>query len=189
VDGTTGAADRDLIARIARGDRDAFTTFARRWERPLFSFLLRLTGSRTTAEEARQATLVSVYRRAVTFRGGTPSTWVFRIAHRAAVDALRRESRAHETGARGAMQIRDRAPPPSAMAESSERAAFVRSALARLDPEERAVVWLRVAEDLSFAQVAEVTGESPSTVRYRFLRSLRRLRQHLGTPVDCGLDA
>ena len=134
-------------------------------------------------------TFVRVFRGAGRYRGGSVSTWVFRIAHNVAIDLARRENRKPEPGVTDAELIRDRAPSPLAAVESAERAAFLRTALAQLDSEERTTVWLRVAEELSFAEVAEITGDSTSTVRYRFLRALRRLRRHLGAPVDCGLDA
>ena len=103
VDGTSRADGCELLPRIARGDREAFAAFARRWERPLFRFLLRRTGSPTTAEDARQVTLVRVFRRAGTYRGGSVAVWVFRIAHRVAIDLGRREGRRPATaGPRGA---------------------------------------------------------------------------------------
>ena len=190
VDGITAVdVERSVLARVARGDRRAFVEFARRWERPLYRFLLQRIGSPSLAEDARQLTLVRVFGAAEGFRGGSVAVWVFRIAHRVAIDVARREARHAVTDRPLPDALRDPAPSPQRVVESAERETLVRNALERLPADERAVVWLRVAEGLSFAEISGVTGEASSTVRYRFLRSLQRLRRHLGTPVDCGLDA
>ncbi len=191
------------------GDDAAFEILVRRWEAPLYRFLRRITGSAVLAEDARQLTLVRILQRAETYRGGSVSVWIYRVAYHIGIDVRRRESRgsarsplvagktvvgetaAGETavGKAGAHQRVDRSPSPAVAAETRERDDRVRRALDRLDHADRALVWLRVAEGLSFEQVARVTGEPRSSLRYRFLRALRRLRKHLGTPVDCGLDA
>ena len=180
---------QDLLRRVAAGDRGAFEAFVRRFEGPLYGFLLRVTGSSALAEDARQLTFVRVFRRAATFHGGSVSVWLFRTAYRIAIDVHRRESRAVSPAVAAFVERADGSPSPHALAEQSERRSRVRAALAELSDDDRALVWLRVAEELSFADVAEVTGQPASTLRYRFLRALRRLRKHLGTPVDCGLDA
>ncbi len=189
VDGSTPLDASELLGRIARGDRDAFTAFARRFERPLYRFLAGLTGSAAAAEDARQITLLRVFRKAATYRGGSVAVWVFRIAHRVALDLRRRDRRRTSAGDAAEVGLADRSPSPQRRVERAEQNGLVQDALARLHPDDRTIVWLRVAEELSFAQVAAVTAEAPSTVRYRFLRALQQLRRQLGTPVDCGLDA
>jgi RNA polymerase sigma-70 factor, ECF subfamily len=176
------AEGADLLARAAAGDRGAFDAFVRRWERPLGRFLLRVTGSPHLADDARQATFVRVLTRAGTFRGGGVATWLFRTALRIAIDQRRADVRraAEPVDAAG---LRDAAPGPSETAAAADEREHVRRALARLGAEERALLWLRVAEEMPFAAVAEAVGLPESTARLRFVRALGRLRRELGAQV------
>ena len=172
----------DLIARAAAGDRDAFAAFVRRWERPLYRFLERMLNSADLAEEARQLTLLRVLERGRGFRGGSASTWLFQIAYRIGLD-LRRRERYRRTE-----QLPDDAPgrtgddPADAAADGDERA-FVRAALAVMEPEDRALLWLRVADGRTFASVAATLEIPESTARLRLVRALGRLKRRLRAPA------
>ena len=170
----------DLLVRAAAGDRSAFDTFVRRWERPLGRFLLRVTGSAERAEEARQVTFVRVLTSAGSFRGGGVSSWLFRTALRIAIDLRRSEARRRTAPLDGDFPLADGAPDPADAAATADEGAHVRRALERLEPEERALLWLRVADERSFASTAAVLGIPESTARVRFLRALGRLRRELG---------
>jgi len=180
----TEADGAELLARAAAGDRAAFEAFVRRWETPLFRFLRRVTKDEHLADEARQRTLVRVLTRGGTFRGGAVSTWLFRTAFRIALDLLRSEGRRAASPLAAADEAEDRRPTPYESAEFVDEAARVRAALERLDPDERAVVWLRAAEGMSFAEAARVLEIPESTARLRFVRGLARVRQGLGVVVE-----
>jgi RNA polymerase sigma-70 factor (ECF subfamily) len=186
--------DAGLLLRAAAGDRGAFEDFVRRWERPLGRFLLRVTGSPDRAEEVRQLTFVRVLTSGASFRGGGVSTWLFRTAFRIAIDVGRAETRRRtvpldgsgpaddgRTGADGALSgaFADGAAGPADEAAAADEQAWLRRALARLEPEDRALLWLRVAEERPFREVSEALGLRESTARLRFVRALGRLRRLL----------
>jgi RNA polymerase sigma-70 factor (ECF subfamily) len=179
----------ELLARAAAGDRAAFEAFVRRWEGPLFRFLRRVTRDAHLADEARQRTFVRVLQRGSTFRGGAVSTWLFRTAFRIALDLLRSEGRRAAAPLDAAADVESADPTPFAAAETGDEKARVRAALDRLDPDERAMVWLRAAEGLSFAEAARVLSIPESTARLRFVRGLGRVRQRLGTGTSPASDA
>lgn len=180
----TEADGADLLARAAAGDRAAFEAFVRRWEGPLFRFLRRVTKDDHLADEARQRTFVRVLVRAGTFRGGAVSTWLFRTAFRIALDLLRSEGRRAASPLDAAAEVPERSPTPFEAAASGDESSRVRKVLDRLDPDERAVVWLRAAEGMSFAEAARVLGIPESTARLRFVRGLARVRRGLGAAVE-----
>lgn len=172
----------DLIAKAAAGDRAAFDAFVRRWERPLLGFLERTLGSAHLAEEARQVTFVRVLQRGGSFRGSTPaeaSTWLFRVAWNIALDLRRRERLRTTAALDDGAPLPDVAPGPADLAARSDDDAFVREALSRMDAEDRALLWLRVADGRTFASVGRTLGLAESTVRLRFVRALGRLRRQL----------
>ena len=176
--------DRALIERTARGDAEAFEAFVRRWEGPLYRFLLRTTGSPALAEEARQLTLVRIYTRAGGYRGGSVPVWLFRTAWSVAANLRRDETRA----ALGALPetVVDGALTPDRRAEEDEEKEALRLALSRLPEETRAALWLRVAEGMSLAETAGALGVPPSTLRYRLYLALRRLKRELDSPWGSG---
>lgn len=179
----------DLIVRAAAGDRAAFEAFVRRWERPLHRFLERALASSHLAEEARQTTFVRVLERGRSFRGATASeasTWLFRVAWNVALDLRRRERLRRTSPLDDDAPLADVAPGPADAAARTEGDAFVREALARMDAEDRALLWLRVADGRTFASVARTLGLAESTVRLRFVRALGRLRRqlHAGSPGE-----
>ena len=180
--------DRVLLARVATGEARAFEAFVRRWESPLYRFLVRLTGSASLAEDARQLTLVRVYTRSGSFRGGSVRAWLFRIAYTVGLNARRDEARRTVPRLDPRTGVVDAAPPPPEAAERAEDRRRVRDALERMDESDRLLLWLRVAEGLSFDEVGDVLDAPPTTLRYRFTRALARMRRELGKKRGCGAE-
>jgi RNA polymerase sigma-70 factor (ECF subfamily) len=171
--------DASLLRRTAGGDRRAFEEFVRRWEGPLYRFLRRTTGSDAFALEARQVTLLRIYTRAGSYRGGDVPVWLFRTAYRVAANFLRREARASHPPLDAADRVAAASAPPDVLLAEEEERAAVRRALDRLSASDRAVLWLRIAEGFSGAEVARVLDAPPSTLRYRLAGALRALKRNL----------
>jgi len=171
--------DRNLVERTGAGDGRAFEAFVRRWEGPLFRFLRRLTGSASKADEARQATLIRVYRGAAAFRGGSVPVWLFRTAHRVARNLRREAVRPEPPPHEAVVEPSDPAPQPVEQAAGAEEQAALHAALGRLDAEDRAALWLRIGEGLSLKGTARALGVPPSTLRHRLHRALTRVRREI----------
>ena len=170
--------DRALLLRSAAGDARAFELFVRRWEAPLHRFLLRIVGH-GLVDDVRQQTLVRVLTRAADHRGGSVTSWVFRVAYTVAINALRAERRRPEAGACALPEVLDGHADPLDEASARDERARVHGALDRLEPPDRAVVWLRVAQGLTFPDIAAVTDVPASTVRRRYVRALAAMRRDL----------
>ena len=175
--------DRLLLERTASGDARAFEAFVRRWEGPLYRFLRRVTGSDALAEDARQVTLLRAYHHAPRFRGGSVAVWLFRTAFRSARNLARGAERGRAVGLDAAAHVRDAGPSPAACAVAAEQGDALARSLARLEPDDRALLWLRVAEGLSLDESARVLRAPASTLRYRFERALARLRREIAEPA------
>ena len=180
------AEDRDRIERTAAGDARAFEAFVRRWEGPLYRFLRRTTGSPALAEEARHLTFVRLYTRAGEFRGGSVPVWLSRTAWRVAANLRRDEARAAWPCVEADENVPDRAPGPDFRLADEEERGTLRASLERLHPQDRAALWLRVAEGMSLAETARVLRLPPSTLRYRLYLALRRLKREMTSPSGNG---
>ena len=111
------------------------------------------------------------------------STWLYRIAHNAAVDHLRRNSitpQSLETeNADGSFQIQieSRASSPEQDRERSEWRTEIDSVVRTLPPAYRDLIMLRHGQDLSYDEIAEVTGLPLGTVKNRLFRAREMMRE------------
>ena len=175
--------DIDLLLRVKARDPEGLAALYARFARPLFRFLLTLTGRRETAEDALQETFLRVWRAGPTYEpSAAASTWLFTVARNAALnvlarergrpvtwDDLEREGAGPETVAAGDA--------PGAALEAAEQADALRRAVGRLPPGERAVVALAVDARLRYAEIARALGIPEGTVKSRMAASIRKLRE------------
>jgi RNA polymerase sigma-70 factor (ECF subfamily) len=185
--------DRRLMERIVGGDADAFAVLYRRYERPLFRFLLRMTHHRPQAEDLLQETFVRIWRADRTWDPGRgpARAWLYKVALNAARSELGR--RVHRTSH---VALDDRThdlpdetsgePQLAARIDETRRARAVAEALDRLPGFMKEVVVLRCQQQLSFSEIASVTGAPEGTLKSRFHRAVAALRRHLATPRSGG---
>ena len=160
----------------------------RRYQRPVISLISRVLGARgdrALAEDLAQETFVKAYLKLSGFDTSRRlSSWLFRIAHNTAVDALRR-SRVPTVSAG---EARDPSEPDAdhlaapALPDPVETEALGQAldeAMAQLRPEYRAAVMLRYEEGLSFEDVAHVLGVPEATARSYVHRARKQLAARL----------
>ena len=188
--------DEDLLAAVRGGDRRALDSLLRRHQPRLWALCRRMTGSDADADDATQEALVSIVRALPRFDGRSRfGTWAYRIAVNASLDELRRRRRRPEPGLPGDADLpAGLGPEPVATTPGPDGAALtvdVNTALRRLPPEFRAPVVLRDLCGLDYAEIAEVLGVPPGTVRSRISRGRAALAPLLApapTPPGPGPD-
>jgi RNA polymerase sigma-70 factor, ECF subfamily len=167
------------VAQALAGSQSAFEQIVRRYQRPVIRLIARITGDRALAEDLAQETFVKAFRSLAAFDATRPlASWLFRIAHNTALDAIRRSRKAAASS--GTPRDGDLAAPPAA--DPVEREALGRAlqaALARLRPEFRAAIVLRYEEGLSFDDIASVMGVPEATARSHVHRARKELARLL----------
>jgi RNA polymerase sigma-70 factor (ECF subfamily) len=183
----TTLSDDALIERVARHDPDAFTVLYRRYERPVFSVLLRLGGQRALAEEWLQEAFTRVWLAAGSHdpARGRVKPWIYAIALNTARSELgRTRHRAPHVSLEAAeLELPDASgsePSLAARLDDRRQADALAAALVELPDYLREVVVLRCSRELSFAEIAEVTGAPEGTLKSRFHRAMLALRARLG---------
>lgn len=175
--------DRQLLARVAEGDRRAFEQLYRRYYRRLLAYLLRLLGGRVDeAEEALDDAFWVVWNRAGDFRGGSRvSSWIFGIGYRKALKRLEMRSRSERELPPEALPSRQGGSPesPAAHTDRQELAQALAVALSSLPGEQREVVELTYFRSLSYREISALTGAPVGTVKTRMFHARRRLRKLL----------
>lgn len=181
------------------GSQSAFERLVRRYERPVISLIARMIGDRARAEELAQDTFVKAYRNLAAFDTTRRlSSWLFRIAHNTALDALRRsrpvEVSMNTFGPRlgVATTYEPAADPTPDPVEREALGTAIEVALATLRPDFRAAIVLRYEEGLSFEEIGHVLGVPDATARshvHRARKELARLLTEAGwQPLDSARD-
>ncbi len=180
----TPLPDEDLVARIARGDREALGLIYDRYARVIFSVSVRLLGDRGVAEEITQEVFLSLWLRAGTYRAekGKFSTWLFSIAHNRAVDTLRRRRREGIAAPADTPDLEQIAADGPDLVQQSARAAdrhLVRQALDRLPQPQRDVLVLSYYQGLTHVEIANHLSVPLGTVKTRMRLGLLKLKDLL----------
>lgn len=147
----------------------------------------RLTGNDADANDAAQEALIAIVRGLPRFDGrSSVGTWVYRIATNAALDELRRRRRRPLPSGVETIELASGGHHTGTEQATADRLAL-EAALATLPEDFRVAVVLRDVADLDYADIAEVLGIPPGTVRSRIARGRAALADRLGgnrTPAD-----
>jgi len=180
-----------LMVRYKRGDRDAFSELVRRYQRPLFNFIVRYLGDREAAPQITQETFLRVVKRSADFKHESRfSTWLFSIARHLCIDELRQSKhRRHQaldsTGQDELSEFIVR-PTVAASPDSSQQrtaALEMRVCVVRavdcLPEEQKEVFLLRELGGIPFTEIAHIVEAPENTVKSRMRHALERLQQDL----------
>jgi RNA polymerase sigma-70 factor (ECF subfamily) len=184
---TTDPEDRLEMTRLASGEETALDRLMDRHARRLYHYLLRLLQDECEAEELAQETFVRVFRHAASFDPKRSfKVWLYTIATNRVRDRARRQSRRPQVSLESGGDVAalrdvlpDRLPSPADCADSKERIGVVRAAIARLPDELRVPLVLAEFDELSHAEIAEITGGTPKAVEMRLYRARQLLRREL----------
>jgi RNA polymerase sigma-70 factor (ECF subfamily) len=158
-------ADSELAIAAAAGDRAALETLLHRHADRIHSICRRVLAHPEDALDASQEAMIAVARGIARFDGRSQfTTWLYRVATNAALDEARRRNRRPRPI--GDLPDRGGADPMDAVADQM----LIDSALGRIPPEFRAAVALRDLGGLDYAEIADVLGIPPGTVRSRIAR-------------------
>jgi len=176
--------DRELLARVASGNLQAFEKLYRVYQPRLTRFLTTLLKRPQLIEEVLDDTMMVVWQTAGSFRGSSkPSTWIFAIAYRKAHNAKARwpdpvEDPQFDT------RVSDEPGPDEELQLQRLRGALMK-AMDQLSPDHRAVVDLTYFHGMGYREIAEIVDCPVDTVKTRMFHARRRLKQAMtGSMVD-----
>ena len=184
----TAHPDSELVTRALAGREDGFEELVRRYQRPIAAYVYRMVGDYDSALDLTQEVFIKVYGSLARYRPEFKfSTWIYRIAHNAAVDHLRRSNSARleeleqesDSGGLYEKPLASNQPSPEMLSERAERRAEIEEVVERLPPAYRELIVLRHALDFSYDEIAEVTGLPLGTVKNRIFRAREAMRSEL----------
>ena len=187
----SAVSDRELVAIAISGFDGSFEELVRRYQRPISAYVYRMVGNYESALDLTQEIFIKVYNSLKRYRAEFKfSTWIYKIAHNAAVDHLRRNSTREQSLVAGTegetfdLPIESSRLTPEQESERKERRTEIESVIRALPANYRELIILRHSQDLSYEEIVEVTGLPLGTVKNRLFRAREMMRQQF---VDKGI--
>jgi RNA polymerase sigma-70 factor (ECF subfamily) len=183
------SSDEELMKRTQDGDKAAFTIIYERYSQSVLSYLYRMLGNLEDVESIGQEVFLRAFRFRATYRYPQKfSTWLFTITRNLAINQSRRRKR---SPIRNITELNldgiDISGDPYQVAaratddlEKQEEIATVLKALDGLPTDQKEVIVLGVFQDLSYAEMEEITGTKAVTLRSRMFHGLKRLAKQIG---------
>lgn len=164
-------------------DRSAWVRDAvQRYERPLLSYARWLLRDADKAADAVAETFARLCEKppAATHNGELPK-WLFTVCRHRAIDMLRKDKRMSPLDDRAAAKIESpsEASDPGLAIEAADEHAAAMKALATLPGNQQEVVRLKFQHDMSYKDIAAVTGLSVTNVGYLLHKAIKTLREEL----------
>jgi RNA polymerase sigma-70 factor (ECF subfamily) len=168
-----------LAQRVRDGDSDAFEEVFHTHHTRIYNYVHRLVGDAEEASDLTQESFLKAYR--ALLHGEEPvnlSAWLYRIASNTCMDVLRRRRLVQWQPLEALLSVLSGgAPNPEMELVQKEQQTEVEQVLAQLPPRYRMLLLLREREGLSYAEIAEVTGDSLDTVKVTLYRARERARK------------
>ncbi|MGH8612719.1 MAG: sigma-70 family RNA polymerase sigma factor [Gammaproteobacteria bacterium] len=173
---SVGEDGRQLIGRVAEGDRIALEGLYDRYAQLVFALALRILRNQTDAEEVVQDVFWQVWRNATRYdpARGTPDAWLFTLARTRALDALRLSRRSEGLALEEASEVSEDLAAEGAQA--TEIRQIVTNALNGLSKVQRTAIELAYYGGLTQTEIAQHTGAPLGTVKTWIRKGLAQLR-------------
>jgi RNA polymerase sigma factor (sigma-70 family) len=186
-----GMTDSMLAQRYLEGDQQAFELLVQRYSGPLFTFIRRFVGEYDAACDILQQVILQLYISLPGLRTREPlKAWLYQVARNRCLDELRRKHAVPfselEKGTDEEEQslldsMQDKSPLPDEVAERRDVQEILLKAIRALPPKFRAVVLLRYAAQLSYAEIGRVLTMPEATAKTYFQRAKPLLKVGLGS--------
>lgn len=179
------AEDLALVAAFKRGEESAYTALVIKYREPVYRLARRMLHSHEDAADVAQEVFIRVHRALAKFAARSQlRTWLFRITVNLCLDYSGRRSRDVLAGLREFLwQPAAAHDGPVEHAERRELAEVVARAIDALPPRQKAMVVLRVYQDLPYAEIGRIMGCAEGTVKATMFAAFGKLRNALAPYV------
>lgn len=180
--------DELLIRRAQRGNADAFEQLLLEHQKNVYNLCYRMAGNPDDAMDLSQETFLRAWRCLDQYQFASAfSTWLYRLCSNICIDFLRRRRRQQTVpltfedadGEEQTYAVPDAQPLPEEQVELKLTRETLAAAMAQLLPEHRAVLQLRVVNEMSYEQIADVLDIQIGTVKSRLSRARNQLKKIL----------
>ncbi len=178
--------ESELIRKAAKGDPNAFEFLMLQYQTQVYNLCYRILGNPDDAADMTQETFLKAWRSLDGFHmEASLSTWLYRLANNSCLDLLRSKKRKptisivgeDENGEESIFDPVDPSPQPDEVLIQKEENLLLQKALLSLDEQQRAILTLRVVNDMSYEDISRVLQIKEGTVKSRLARARETLRK------------
>src|SRR4029077_16131421 len=175
-------ADNSIVDRYLAGDMTAFDELMIRYERQVYRVCYRFVENRDDAMDLAQEVFIKAFEHLATFRRESSlKTWLYRIAMNHCINHVKKHSQEFVEVTEYTGSIRASA---QTQLKDQEQREHFRRMVKQLPPKQKAILELRINEQLSYEEIANISGRSISTIKasvFFALDKLRKLVKHSGS--------
>jgi RNA polymerase sigma-70 factor (ECF subfamily) len=170
--------DAELVAAACSGDVESFAANRRRYRDSYTRFSVRMVGNADEAEDVLQSAFIRAYRALASCRDPSRfGAWLYQIVANECRTFVVRRARRERRMVRDDLELHTASVDPTI--DARETFEDVQYALAQLDVDQREAFLMKHVEDLSYEEMAEITGVGVSALKMRVKRACARLRELL----------
>ncbi len=181
-----GPSDSELVARVLKGDKNAFRPIVERYQNRLYVMVVGMVRDEAEARDLVQNAFIKAYQSLDSFRLDSAFyTWIYRIAMNLAIDSCRKRRRRKTGSFDEAVAARDEdgemlelhhTDGPAEALQRKELRQRIFAAMEELTEEQREVLMLREVEGLSYAEISETMGIPEGTVMSRLFYARKKMQ-------------
>ena len=167
--------EAEIVSKILKGDRQAYALLVDEYKSPIYNLAYRITANVEDADDITQETFIRAYQYLWRYDPRKKYfTWLYTIAFNLIKNHIRKNKKEILSDELNASSLTANNPSPEEkLIEDQE----ISSYLLLLEDESQALLIMKYQEELSFDEIAGITGKSLSAVKMRIYRSLEKLRE------------
>lgn len=174
----------NVVRRAAEGEERALEVLVRMFHHPIQSYLERIVGDVSDAQDLTQEAFMRMARGLPNFAGKAKfSTWLFQIAKNLGIDHMRR----HEVERVPLHRVSEEAISAGVSEYGVEESQLLWACIADLDVDLRSALILRDVHGFSYREIGEIVGSTLSTVKWRIYQAREQVHAAYRTAADTGL--
>jgi RNA polymerase sigma-70 factor (ECF subfamily) len=169
-------SDAECVSRCLSGEHDHFGSLYERYIDKIYAFIYYRTSSKETAEDIVSTVFIKALEKLDTFdeNKASFSTWLYRIARNTLIDHYRTHKQ--ETDISLVEHVAGETSNLSETVEARNKLKEIETYLKTLTEKQQEIVILRVWNELSFKEIAEITGRSEESCKMLFSRTIKKVR-------------
>ncbi len=167
--------DKQLIKEFLAGNESAYNVLARKYRQRIYWQARRMVGNHEDADEVAQIVLITIYNKLKDFKGNSSfSTWLYTITSSRSLDLLRKK-KIKQFISLDFLVNKSNSDDIVKNFEDKEKLDAIEKKLEKLPEKQREVFILRHFEELSYNEIAEITGRKVGTLKANYFHALKKI--------------